>query len=402
MPTGRRAAATALCAYSFAALPGDTLRRCEGGTFDERRRHERLQLGRARSLQRGRRPDLARDVARQQRRLRERSGDALRSHARPGSRQRARPGCRPGSPRSCSGRPPIPRAGRLRSSYAVDGGAPVGLRGQACSWLCGTRASGDATVDLERPRRRPALGHRATPVVRRRGCERRPVRVHASIARLRRSRRSTSRRIPPRPRPAGGGTPRRARRSRRRRRPTWSARGCGSTGRRVRSCSTRPRPAPRTAAAYPASALAAGGAYEIEVVECDGAGHCTTSSRAALRWDGEAATGAGRRPAPPLGVARRARRAHMTWPALGGRRATAASPARSPASARHPLPRARRRLRPRTGRPVPGQSARRRSRPAPSTARRRRASPSARSRARASPRARPASAAPLSTSKRPR
>ena len=33
-------------------------------------------------------------------------------------------------------------------SYAIDGGARVALRGQACSWICGTLASGSAALDL--------------------------------------------------------------------------------------------------------------------------------------------------------------------------------------------------------------------------------------------------------------
>jgi hypothetical protein len=72
-----------------------------------------------------------------------------------------------------------------------------------------------------------------------------------------------------------------------------------------------------TSAAIPASALAADGAYELDVVECDGAGHCATSSRAALRWDGSPPPTPADTAAPPLGLLAARDGAHMTWPAVG-------------------------------------------------------------------------------------
>jgi hypothetical protein len=72
-----------------------------------------------------------------------------------------------------------------------------------------------------------------------------------------------------------------------------------------------------TSAAIPASALSADGAYELDVVECDGAGHCATSSRAALRWDGSPPPTPADSAAAPLGVLAARDGAHMTWPVLG-------------------------------------------------------------------------------------
>ncbi len=109
---------------------------------------------------------------------------------------------RPASRRSCSGRPPIPRAELLRSPTRSTAARRSGSAGLSCSWLCGTAASGDATHRPQRTRRRPhSIAVYASSYADAR-CRRGPVPVHASIARRPRSRRSTSR--PTRPRPVAG------------------------------------------------------------------------------------------------------------------------------------------------------------------------------------------------------
>ena len=248
-------------------------------------------------------------AARQQRRLRRRLGHALRSDAAELSGQRADRRAVRASRRCSQWSASDGESGAPAVSYAIDGGARVALRGQACSWLCGTLVNGSVALDLARARRRAALGDGATPS---RTPMRRPATARsrsASIAPPPPSRSSTSCPMPRPPRPAGGAMRRSRCRSRPPRRPTSSARSLrvyGPVGRA--SCTTQAFAGALTAASIPASALTADGAYELDVVECDGAGHCATSSRAALRWDGSAppapadATGLAARPA------RRARR----------------------------------------------------------------------------------------------
>ena len=97
-----------------------------------------------------------------------------------------------------------PRERGAAVAYAVDGGARVALRGQACSWLCGTAASGDAAIDLGGLADGPHSIDRLRAVVRGRRCERRtdPFTVDRTLPRSRDPRRSD----PSHPSPAGGVT----------------------------------------------------------------------------------------------------------------------------------------------------------------------------------------------------
>ena len=174
----KASSATGLCAYSFAAQPGDTLRRCSGGTYAECRGDQRRQLGRARSLQRRRHAHRDLHAARQQHRLLERVGDARRPHRTGTRRPSGRPACSRGFRRRSSGRRPTPRAA-LRPSRTR---STVVLR-----WECEARpargsaapgAGGSAAIDLGAARRRAALGDRVRPVVCRCGRERRSDRIH--------------------------------------------------------------------------------------------------------------------------------------------------------------------------------------------------------------------------------
>ena len=75
-----------------------------------------------------------------------------------------------------------------------------------------------------------------------------------------------------------------------------------------------------THATLPASAFAGPGAYEVDVLECDAAGHCTASPRAGLHWDAVAPAAAVDGFALPLGAIAGREGAHLTWPDVGGRR----------------------------------------------------------------------------------
>ena len=153
----KASAATALCAYSFAAVAGRHAAPLRRRHDRERGRDERRQLGRAGHLQRGRLGDRARDAARQQRRLRERLGDARRPDGARPRGQRADGRADRASRRLVQWEAWDPESGAPSVAYAIDGGARIALRAQACSWLCGSRSErqrGDRPLGA---RRRAAL-----------------------------------------------------------------------------------------------------------------------------------------------------------------------------------------------------------------------------------------------------
>ena len=207
----------------------------------------------------------------------------------------------PGSPASGpSGRAdrPLGRAGLggLRSRERRARRSPTrstaarssALRGQACSWLCGTDAGGSAAIDLGALADGP---HSITVYAQSyadAGAQRRPDRVH------RRSHRAGAARHPGRAgrRRVGdrlvGTRARRAddliadgeRRGRLDGARLRAVRCARLPGRLCRRRHARRRcPPPRSRRA---------GAYEVDVLECDAAGHCTASPRAGLHWDGAA------------------------------------------------------------------------------------------------------------------
>ena len=355
----KASAATALCAYSFAAVAGRHAAPLQRRHVRRRDRHERRQLGRARaSTTRATSPIALATPRANNVVFAERLGDALRSHARPGSRPTARPGSRPGSRRSCSGRPPIRESGapavvlRGRRRRARRRCAARPARGSAAP-----RASGNATIDLGGARRRAALDHG----LRQSYADAETQRTARSRSRVDRTAPaqplSTSRPMPPRRRPAGGVTRPSRSRSRRRPRPTSPARRCASTAPRARSCIDETSAGALTSAAIPASALAA--AAPTSSTSSSATPPATARPPRAPRCAGTApAARARRRPAPPLGVLAARDGAHLTWPALGPPRgAAAASPERSSASGPRPRPRAPRRSPPREWEAgVPGTS----------------------------------------------
>ena len=210
-----------------------------------------------------------------------------------------------------------PESGAPSVAYSIDGGGLVGIRGQACSWLCGTADGGSVAIDLGALADGPhsitvhaqsyadagaAVGPIAFTVDRTAPSE--PgIRVERDAAA-----------------PATG----------------WWGHGpvavtvSSPTANDVMSSSVRvyaPSGAVAfqaafsgavTHAALPATAFAAPGAYEVDVVECDAAGHCTASPRAGLHWDAVPPAGAIDGFAPPLGAIAGRDGAHLAWPASAG------------------------------------------------------------------------------------
>ena len=134
----KASAATALCAYSFAAQPGDTLRRCSGGTYTNAVATSGANWVELGLYNEGATP-IALATSRANNVVFTSGWVTLCDPDRPGAR-RHRPdrACRPASPRSCSGRRPTPRAARPSVTYCDRRRRARGMRGQACSWLCGT------------------------------------------------------------------------------------------------------------------------------------------------------------------------------------------------------------------------------------------------------------------------
>ena len=246
---------------------------------------ERRELGRARPLQRGRLGDRTDHVPCQQRRLLERVGDALRpDRARARSQRPHRHADRAlgtgpvGGVRSRERRArPLP----MRSTA----GARVGLRGQACSWLCGAGASGSSAIDLASLGDGPHCDHRLRAVVCRRRRQRRPDGVHgrSHSARAAADPRRTRCRGPG-DRMVGARTDRALalirHRGRRRGHDVAPLRAV----RRARVFPVVRRCAgPRV---IPASALGRTAGTRWTSTSCDAAGHCTTSPRAGFHWDG--------------------------------------------------------------------------------------------------------------------
>src|SRR6185437_13813396 len=85
--------------------------------------------------------------------------------------------------------------------------------------------------------------------------------------------------------------------------------------------------------AVPASALGTNGAYRVELLECDGPGHCSASTSAAFHWDGAAPPASIDAFAPPLGLVAARDGAHLRWPALTGAAGPSAASARAVALA---------------------------------------------------------------------
>jgi hypothetical protein len=200
-------------------------------------------------------------------------------------------------------------------AYAIDGGPPVGLRGQTCSWLCGTGAGGSSAIDLaplgDGPHSLTVYAQSYADA----GASVGPIaftvdRTPPAQPQIHVARDASA--------PAGG----------------WWGHApivlsvSSATAADVVSSELRvfgPAGAVTfdqtsagalTTATIPASALAANGAYETDVLECDAAGHCTASPRAGFHWDGAAPPAGADAIAAPLGALAAREGGHLTWPAL--------------------------------------------------------------------------------------
>ena len=84
--------------------------------------------------------------------------------------------------------------------------------------------------------------------------------------------------------------------------------GCPRVSGRLRRCAERP--------ACPPPPSRATGGYQVDVLSCHAAGHCSASPRAGFHWDGGPAAAPAEAFAPPLARRRRATAAHLIWPAF--------------------------------------------------------------------------------------
>ena len=210
-----------------------------------------------------------------------------------------------------------PESGAPSVAYAIDGGARVALRGQACSWLCGAGATGSAAIDLASLGDGPhamtvyaqsyadagaSIGpiaftvDRTAPAQPQIHVERdasapvtgwwghAPIAISLSSATVADVASSTLRVYSP-------------------------------SGALAYSQSFAGAP---SGAVVPASALSANGGYQVDVLSCDAAGHCSASSRAGFQWDGAPPPAPAEAFAPPLGAAAARDGGHLIWPAFTG------------------------------------------------------------------------------------
>jgi hypothetical protein len=309
-------AATGLCAYSFASQPGDTLRRCSGGTYANAVATSGanwVELG----LYNEGGSSIALATSRANNVVFSSGWVTLSDPTAPGLAANGPTGIQTGLSAQIQWEVFDPESGAPSAAYAIDGGARVGLRGQACSWLCGAGASGSSAIDLASLGDGPhsltvyaqsyadagaSVGPIAFTVDRTPPAEPQihverdgsapvtgwwghaPIAISLSSATVGDVAASTLRLY-------------------------------GPSGALSYSQSFAGAP---SGALVPASALVANGGYEVDVVSCDAAGHCTTSPRAGFHWDGALPRASADAFAAPLGVAAARDGGHLTWPGLTG------------------------------------------------------------------------------------
>ena len=309
----KASAATALCVYSFAAVAGDTLRRCGGGTTANA-----VAASGANWFEMGIYNEGASAIALATPRANNvvfASGwVTLADPSAPGLAANGPAGVQSGLSSVIQWEVWDPESGAPSVSYAIDGGTRIGLRAQACSWLCGAGASGSAAIDLSAL----ADGPHAVTVY--------ALSYADAEAQVGPITFTVDRNAPAQPQvqvvpdaaaPASGW---------------WGHAPIGltiSTPTAADVTSSRLRVygpsgavvVDQTAAgalpsaSLPASALTTDGAYQIDVMQCDPGGHCVTSPRVELRWDGSAPEAGDDAFAPPLGMASARDGAHLAWPA---------------------------------------------------------------------------------------
>ena len=312
----KASAATGLCAYSFASQPGDTLRRCSGGTYANAVATSGANWVELGLYNEGGTP-IALATSRANNVVFSSGWVTLSDPTAPGLAANGPTGLQTGLSAQVQWDAFDPESGAPSVAYAIDGGARVGLRGQACSWLCGAGASGSSAIDLaslgdgphsltvyaqsyadagasvgpiaftvdRTPPAQPQIHverDASAPVTGWWGHA--PIAISLSSATVADVAVSTLRVYEP----AGG--------------LAYSQSFAGSP----------------SGAVVPASALAANGGYEVDVLSCDAAGHCTASPRAGFHWDGAPPPASAEAFAAPLGMAAARDGGHLTWPALTG------------------------------------------------------------------------------------
>jgi hypothetical protein len=312
----KASAASGLCTYSFAAVPGDTLRHCSGGSFGDA-----IAASGANWVELGLYNEggtaIGLTTARANNAVYAGGWVTISDPTPPEVWANGPTGVQTGLTALLDWSASDSESGAPAVSYSIDGGARVGLRGQACSWLCGTLASGSAALDLGAL----ADGPHSVAVYARSYADAEsgygPFAFHVD----RTAPAQPLVHVVPDPAAATAGwwghAPIAVSVSTATAPDVMSSllRVYGPSGALVHQ---QGFPGALTAASIPAAALTADGAYELDVVECDGAGHCATSSRAGLRWDGSAPPVPADATAAPLGLLAARDGAHLTWPALGG------------------------------------------------------------------------------------
>jgi hypothetical protein len=311
----KASAATALCTYSFAAQPGDTLRHCSGGSFGDAIATSGanwVELGLYNESALG----IAIATARANNAVYAGGFVTLSDPTPPAVWANGPTGVQAGLSAVLDFAGSDAESGAPSMSYSVDGGAPVGLSAQVCSWLCGTLVSGSVALDLA-----PLPDGPHSVTVSARSYADAPSSFGPFAF-------TVDRTAPAQPQLHVV--------------PDAAAATAGWWGHAPVALSVSTATAPdvvssvlrvygpsgglvydlavagaMTSAAIPAAALTAGGTYELDVVECDVAGHCATSSRSALRWDGSPPPAPVDATAAPLGLLAARDGAHMTWPAQG-------------------------------------------------------------------------------------
>ena len=312
----KASAATALCAYSFAAQPGDTLRRCSAGTFTNS-----VSTSLANWVELGLYNEGGAPIAVATSRANNvtfASGWVTISDPTPPALSASGPtGVQSGFSAELQWAASDPESGAPAVTYAIDGGARVTLRGQACSWLCGTGDTGTAAIDLgaladgahsltvyaqsyadaaSSVGPLPFSVDRSPPAQAVIKVEHDPASTltgwwgHAPIALTISS--STEADVVAS--------------------ALWVY---GPTGALVFQHDLA---GALRSSAVPASALGANGAYRVELLECDGPGHCSASTSAAFHWDGAPPPASIDAFAAPLGLVAARDGAHLRWPALTG------------------------------------------------------------------------------------
>src|SRR4051794_40703847 len=312
----KASAATGLCSYSFAAVAGDTIHHCSGGSFADAIATSGANWAELGIYNEG---DAGIAIATPRANNIVYAGGwvTISDPTKPELWANGPTGVQSGDAALLQWSANDSESGSPAVTYAIDGGARVAIRGQACSWICSTLVNGSVLLDLSVL---PDGPHAVTVYAKSYADEETGYGPFAFRVDRTAPAQPLVRVVPDAAAAAAGW---------------WGhapvalsvstatapdvdgsmLRVYGPSGALVHQAAFA---GALTSAAIPASALIADGTYELDVSECDGAGHCATSSRAVFRWDGSPPPVPADATASPLGVLAARDGAHMTWPELGG------------------------------------------------------------------------------------